>query len=104
MPAFRRRPFTDEVARISVADLRRTVGPEWRGMSSVVLTIDGVVTTVEFLDLPCATTFGGKKRWLRCRCGAAVMRLGHVDGVWLCCRACSRWKSRDRNVFRRAAP
>jgi hypothetical protein len=41
----------------------------------------GVVTTVEFLDLPCATTVGGKKRWLRCRCGAAEMRLGHLDGV-----------------------
>lgn len=94
MPAPRRRPYTDEVARISIADLRRSIGPAWRSMTSVALTIGDVATKVELLDLPSATTFGGKKRWLRCRCGAAVMRLGHVEGVGLCCRGCARWKGR----------
>lgn len=97
MPAVRRRPFTDEVARISIADLRRAVGPEWRDVTSVALNIGGALTAVVALvELPCATTFGGKKRWLRCRCGAAVMTLGYLDGVGLCCRACSRWKGRER--------
>lgn len=72
-------------------------------MTSVVLTVGGVVTEVELLDLPCATTFGGKKRWLRCPCGAAALRLGHVDGVGLCCRRCARWKGRDRFTYS-AAP
>lgn len=97
MPAPRRRPFTDEVARISIADLRRSIGPTWRSMTSVALTIGDEVTNVELLDLPCATTFGGKKRWLRCRCGAAVMRVGHVDGVGFCCRHCAKWKGRGRS-------
>lgn len=97
MPAVRRRSFTDEVARISIADLRKSIGVPWRNMTSVALNICGVVTIVEIADLPCATTFGGKKRWLRCRCGAAVIRLGHVDGVGLVCRGCGRWKSRDKS-------
>jgi hypothetical protein len=96
VPAPRRRPFTDEVARIGIADLRRSIGPSWRNMTSVALAIGGLVTEVELLDLPNATTFGGRKRWLRCTCGAAVMRLGHVDGVGFCCRGCARWKSRER--------
>lgn len=98
MPAARRRPFTDEVARISIADLRRAVGPAWRDMTSVALNIGGVVTEVRLLDLCSATTFGGKRRWLRCACGAAVMRLGYLDGVGLCCRACSRWKGRAQRA------
>ena len=103
MPAVRQRPFTDEVTRFSIADLRRTIGPVWQSITSVALTIDGVVTTVELLSLPCATTFGGKKRWLRCACGAAVMRLGYLDGVGLCCRSCSRWKGRARQLTARQA-
>lgn len=97
MPAPRRRPFTDEVARISIAALRRSIGPAWRTMTSVRLTIGGVVNVVELLDRPCATTFGGRKRYLRCVCGTAVMRLGYVDGVGLRCRACTRWKSREQS-------
>ena len=51
MPAPRRRPHTDEVARVSIADLRRSIGPAWRSMTSVALNIGGAVTVVELLDL-----------------------------------------------------
>lgn len=99
MPSVRRRPFTDEVTRVSIADLRRAVGPPWRDMTSVALTIGTAVTAVvELVELPCATTFGATKRWLRCRCGAAVMTLGYLDGVGICCRGCLRWKGRDRRA------
>lgn len=99
MPAVRRRPFTDEIARISIADLRKAVGPAWRDMTSVSLNIGGAVTTIEFCFAASTTTFGcAEKRYLRCRCGAAALTIGLLDGVGIVCRGCSGWKSRDRTT------
>ncbi len=92
----RTRPYRDEVTRISVRQLRESLGKSWRSATSVNLTVGDTVTVVEILDLPCETTFGGKKRWLLCACGRKAMALGHLEGMgWSCCK-CGRWAGRDK--------
>lgn len=99
MPAQRRRVYRDEVPRISIADLRRNIGPGWRTMSSVSLEVDGVVTVVELIALPSATTRGGTKRWLLCaNCLRRAMVLGLVRGSW-CCTRCGNWVGRDTSRY-----
>jgi hypothetical protein len=92
----RHRPFTDEVARFSVADFRRAVGPAWRAMNAVTVTIAGETTVIQLRNDECPTAFGHRKRWLVCRCGRRAMVLGVVPGRGLRCRTCGRWKGRDR--------
>lgn len=98
MPVQRQRPFRDEVTRISVRQLRESLGKSWKSASSVSLTVGDTVTVVEILDLPCAETYGGKKRFLRCpTClRRRAMVLGHFAGQWGC-SGCSRWAGRDKN-------
>lgn len=90
------RPRTQEVTRTSTAALKLELGPtRWRRTTRVHLEADGYAAEVEIVEVPCASTKGGARRFLRCaRCGnARVTVIGLVPGIGWCCRACGRWRS-----------
>jgi hypothetical protein len=97
MPAQRRRPYQDELTKVSEREMREGLGDAWRSATSVTLTIGDTVTEVALLDLPCAQTFGGTKRWLRCpSCARKVMTVAAFGTSWSCA-VCGRWAWRDRS-------
>lgn len=96
MPAQRRRSYEDERTKISQRQLREEFGDAWRSATSVALTIADVVTVVQLIDLPCAQTFGGTKRWFRCpSCARKALTLAATGTSWSCA-GCGRWAWRDR--------
>lgn len=96
MPAQRRRPHTDEVARFSIANLRKQLGPAWRDLKAVTLTIDGEMVTIALVDEVYPSSYSGHRKMFRCGCGLAGFVVGVVPGRGVCCRRCGRWKGRDR--------
>jgi hypothetical protein len=89
--------YRDQVARVSLADVRQSMRPKvWRALSQVTLSHCGVTTTADVIVTPSSTAFSGSRRWFRCpSCGRTAGVLGCVPGVGWRCAACGGWRGRN---------
>jgi hypothetical protein len=93
----RSRWYTDELVRTSTAKLKGALGPKrWSSTSVVHLAADGYDADVRIVDVPCATTYGGARRFLVCpSCGSErCTTLAVVPGLGWRCRSCGAWRGR----------
>lgn len=100
----RRRPFRDEVHRLTIAMARVSFKPAaWRKMTALHVAVDGVGADVELLDLECDQTYSRRKRWFRCpSCSRRCNVIGVWEGAWRCpAPGCGAWVGRSRH---RASP
>jgi hypothetical protein len=92
--------FTDELLRITTAKLKVELGPaRWRSTSQVHLDAGGFDVSVRLVDVPAATTHGGRRRFMVCpspSCGQYCTTLAVVPGVGWLCRRCAGWRGRPR--------
>ena len=72
-----------EIVRITIRDVRLLLPEPGVGVrAKLELTVLGHAVGIEIVDEPCATAFGGHRRWMRCpRCGSRANTLG-VDPTW----------------------
>jgi hypothetical protein len=111
MPRARLHFRTDDVVRISIAQLRVRFTPsKWKAIRIVHVEAQGQEADVEILEEPCAETYGPKKtrRWLRCpACRRRCHTVGCVPSIgWACPRKdCGGWTGRRmRSLARSTSP
>ena len=92
--------YRDQVARISLADLRmRFKRKEFEAVKSVVLQHLGYAAEIHVVKKPAPTCRGGYRRYLQCpHCNALVHVIGVVPGLGVACSACSGWRGRNHPV------
>jgi len=102
MPGKRPVLYREDLARVSLAGLRRSWKPsKWRELNAVRIEHGGHLAVVSIIVEPCPTAHGGTRRWLRCpSCGGRAQTLGcHPELGWSCAAArCGAWRGRRRRA------
>ena len=98
--------YVDQVERLTLPMVRSLLRPKvFRSTSSFPVERFGFAVEVQLVRVPCPTSYGGQRVFLRCpRCAALVNVLGVAAWVGWGCTKCLRWRGRNRRPIEVVPP
>jgi hypothetical protein len=90
--------YVDQVERLTLPLVRSLLRPKvFRSTTSFPVERFGFAVEVQLVRVPCPTSFGGHRVFLRCpRCAGLVNVLGVAAWVGWGCSKCLRWRGRNK--------